>query len=89
MLVLRRKAGEVVVLNGVIKVYVLAVEGERVKLGFDAPPDVVIVRQELLDNDGTPAQSKANFCVRIVEHLRGWLAAWGSRRGAVLVAVSR
>jgi carbon storage regulator len=50
MLVLRRKAGEAIVLNGVIKIYVLAVEGERVKLGIEAPPDVVIVRQELLDD---------------------------------------
>ncbi len=49
MLVLRRKSGEAIVLNGVIRIYVLAVEGERVKLGIDAPPDVVIVRQELLD----------------------------------------
>ena len=50
MLVLRRKAGEAIVLNGIIRIYVLAVEGERVKLGIDAPPDVVIVRQELLDD---------------------------------------
>jgi carbon storage regulator len=50
MLVLRRKAGEAIVLNGVIRIYVLAIEGERVKLGIDAPPDVVIVRQELLDD---------------------------------------
>lgn len=49
MLVLRRKAGEVIVLNGVIKFYVLAVEGERVKLGIEAPPDVIVVRQELLE----------------------------------------
>lgn len=50
MLVLRRKAGEAIVLNGVITIYVLAVEGERVKLGISAPPEVVIVRSELLDN---------------------------------------
>ena len=50
MLVLRRKAGEAIVLNGVIKIYVLAVEGERVKLGIEAPPDIVIVRQELLED---------------------------------------
>lgn len=49
MLVLRRKAGEAIVLNGVITIYVLAVEGERVKLGISAPPEVVIVRSELLD----------------------------------------
>ncbi|HEX2351020.1 MAG TPA: carbon storage regulator [Ktedonobacterales bacterium] len=55
MLVLRRKAGEAIVLNGVITIYVLAVEGERVKLGISAPPEVVIVRSELLDNpSGVP-----------------------------------
>jgi carbon storage regulator len=52
MLVLRRKAGEAIVLNGVITIYVLAVEGERVKLGISAPPEVVIVRSELLENQG-------------------------------------
>ncbi|HEV2237470.1 MAG TPA: carbon storage regulator [Ktedonobacterales bacterium] len=55
MLVLRRKAGEAIVLNGVITIHVLAVEGERVKLGIDAPPEVVIVRSELLgDAAGAP-----------------------------------
>src|SRR5690349_7713516 len=49
MLVLRRKAGEAIVLNGVITIHVLAVEGERVKLGISAPPEVVIVRSELLE----------------------------------------
>lgn len=48
MLVLRRKVGESIVLAGVINVSVLAVEGERVKIGISAPPDVSIVREELL-----------------------------------------
>ncbi|HLY32568.1 MAG TPA: carbon storage regulator, partial [Ktedonobacterales bacterium] len=52
MLVLRRKAGEAIVLNGSITIHVLAVEGERVKLGISAPPEVVIVRSELLDGSG-------------------------------------
>ncbi len=52
MLVLRRKAGEAIVLNGVITIHVLAVEGERVKLGISAPPEVVIVRSELLEGPG-------------------------------------
>ena len=56
MLVLRRKVGETIVLDGVINISVLAVEGERVKIGIVAPPDVTIVRQELLKaaNDSTP-----------------------------------
>ncbi len=48
MLVLRRKVGESIVLDGVINVSVLAVEGERVKIGISAPADVTIVREELL-----------------------------------------
>ncbi len=48
MLVLRRKVGESIILDGVISISVLAVEGERVKLGINAPPDVTIVREELL-----------------------------------------
>lgn len=59
MLVLRRKAGEALVLNQVIKIRVLAVEGDRVKLGIEAPPDVIVVREELLnENPNTPAPQR-------------------------------
>lgn len=49
MLILTRRPGETVVIQGDIKVHVLAVEGERVKLGVDAPRHVPIVREELLE----------------------------------------
>src|SRR5215831_12931014 len=78
MLVLRRKVGEAIVLNGVITVYVLAVEGERVKLGINAPPDVVIVRQELLDA-GVQAQRAAKLAQRNAE--AGNPEEKGERRG--------
>lgn len=48
MLVLKRKVGESVTIDQEITVTVLAVEGERIKLGFQASPDVPIVRTELL-----------------------------------------
>lgn len=54
MLVLRRKVGESIILDGVISVSVLAVEGERVKIGITAPPDVTIVREELLKSAPAP-----------------------------------
>ena len=47
MLVLRRKTGEAITLNTVVKITVLAVEGDRVKLGIEGPPDVIVVRAEL------------------------------------------
>jgi len=55
MLVLRRKAGEAIVLNGVVKIIILTVEGDRVKLGIEAPPDIIIVRDELLHDAGMPS----------------------------------
>jgi carbon storage regulator len=64
MLVLRRKVGESIILDGVISISVLAVEGERVKIGINAPPEVTIVREELLrvmteaTNQGLPAPKR-------------------------------
>ena len=51
MLVLRRKLDEAIVINQMITVRVLAVEGTCVKLGILAPPEVAVVREELLTAD--------------------------------------
>ncbi len=48
MLVIRRKTNEVMIIGEVISVKVLAVEGDRVKIGISAPADVTIVREEIL-----------------------------------------
>jgi carbon storage regulator len=61
MLVLRRKVGESIVLAGVINVSVLAVEGERVKIGISAPPDITIVREELLRTAIADSASSQNI----------------------------
>lgn len=53
MLVLRRRQGESIILSSVIKITVLSVEGDRVKLGITAPPDVIVVREELLNEHGS------------------------------------
>ena len=66
MLVLRRKVGESIILSGMISISVLAVEGERVKIGINAPADVTIVREELLralsdtDTHSIPPIQKVN-----------------------------
>lgn len=49
MLVLKRKAGEVVRIGNDIEVHILAVEGDVIKLGFEAPKSVQIMRSELYD----------------------------------------
>lgn len=48
MLVLSRKKGETTIIGRKIRVTVLDVSGNRVKLGFSGPPDVPIHREELL-----------------------------------------
>lgn len=47
MLVLQRKCGERVVIDRNIQVTVLAIHGNRVKLGICGPPEVSILREEL------------------------------------------
>ncbi|MBY9077607.1 carbon storage regulator CsrA [Paenibacillus sp. HN-1] len=47
MLVLRRKIGESVIIGNDIQVQILGIEGDQIKLGFVAPKDVQVLRQEL------------------------------------------
>ena len=47
MLVLSRKHGQCVRIGDSIEVKVLEIEGGRVKLGFSAPPEVNIQREEI------------------------------------------
>jgi len=47
MLVLTRKIDESIVIGDSIVLTVLAIEGEQVKLGINAPREVTILRQEV------------------------------------------
>ena len=47
MLILSRKAGERVVIDGGIEVEIVQVRGNRVKIGFVAPRSVTIHREEI------------------------------------------
>jgi len=47
MLVLSRKTGERVVIGKDIRVTVLEVRGDRVKLGFECPTEVPVHRKEI------------------------------------------
>jgi carbon storage regulator len=47
MLVLTRKANESIAIGDSIVLTVLAIEGEKVKIGITAPRELVILRQEV------------------------------------------
>jgi len=49
MLVLSRKVGESVIIQNNIKITVLEISGNQIKLGFEAPADVLIFRQEVYE----------------------------------------
>src|SRR5262249_20942905 len=47
MLVLMRRIGEKVVVNGDIGITVIGIKGDRVRLAFDAPKEVTVDREEI------------------------------------------
>ena len=49
MLILSRKPGESIVIDGRIIVRIMRLEGDVVKIGIDAPIDVPVHRQEVYD----------------------------------------
>lgn len=48
MLVLSRKAADAIVITGGIRITVQSIDANRVTLGIEAPPDIEIIREELL-----------------------------------------
>jgi carbon storage regulator len=48
VLILTRKVGESITIGKDIKIKIVSIDQNQVKLGFDAPLDVVIFRDELI-----------------------------------------
>ena len=49
MLVLTRKKDEAIMINDTIRLVVVEIRGDKVRLGIDAPKDVSVHRQEVYD----------------------------------------
>lgn len=49
MLVLTRKPGQSIIVNGNIEIIVTAVDGDQVKIGINAPSDIHILRKEVAE----------------------------------------
>lgn len=59
MLVLSRRQGEVVVIGGNIRVEVLEISGQRVRLGIYAPSNVSVDREEIWVRKSKEAENEA------------------------------
>ena len=51
MLILSRRVNESIIVNGDITFTILAIRGNQIRIGIKAPPEVTIVRDELLDRE--------------------------------------
>lgn len=89
MLILTRKAEQGIVIDGQIVVRLLAIDGERVKLGVEAPRSVSVLREELIDEVADQNQSAVG--VRGALHLAralGRLDRGNPDRGGTSAAIS-
>ncbi len=83
VLILTRKADQAVVIDGTTTVRVLSIDGDRVKLGIDAPAEIAVVRDELLREVADENQQAARTASgpALQDSLRSLgRAAGGSRR---------
>jgi carbon storage regulator len=64
MLVLMRRVGESIVIDGGIRVTVVSVQGEKVRIGIEAPPDIRVDRQEVHERRfDTELAADSRFCL--------------------------
>jgi carbon storage regulator len=59
MLVLSRKESERIRLGNNIVVTIVRVSGDRVRIGIEAPPDVIVLRDELQPRQAPHQESKS------------------------------
>jgi carbon storage regulator len=63
MLVLSRRVGDEIIIDGRIRVRITAVKGDRVRLGIEAPPDVSVDREEIHRRRMEFAEVKADVVI--------------------------
>lgn len=76
MLVLSRKKGESIIIDGKIEVKIISIEGDLVKLGIEAPKSVAIYRQEVYK-----AIQEENQAARLTQFDPGWLNEISLKKG--------
>ena len=76
MLILSRKIGESIVIDGRIHVKIMRVEGDVVKLGIEAPVEIPVHRQEVyeeIQRNNEQAMTKPSAALPKLPKLAGML----------------
>ena len=60
MLVLSRKINEAIIINDNIRIVVVEIRGDKVRLGVEAPKDISVHRQEVYEAIQREGVKKAN-----------------------------
>jgi carbon storage regulator len=74
VLILTRKAEQGIVIDRVTTVRILSIDGDRVKIGIDAPTSIAVLREELLDQvagQNREAARPAGEAPQFAKHFRG------------------
>ncbi|MEW6661705.1 MAG: carbon storage regulator CsrA [Bacillota bacterium] len=74
MLVLTRKVGETILIGDNIRITVVAMEEDKVRIGIDAPRELAILRQELVDAVRRENQAAAATDAAVLSQLPDLLA---------------
>lgn len=67
MLVLRRRAGESLLIGDEIEVLLLAITPQSVKIGIRAPKETIVLRKELKITQDQNAQAANSFSLKGLE----------------------
>jgi len=86
MLILSRKPGDAIVIDGGIRVVVLACDGRGVRIGIEAPGTVGIVREEIVVSI---ADENRRAATAAAGHLRPRLAKTGQGQGSQVSALEQ
>jgi carbon storage regulator len=68
MLVLSRKLSQQILIGSNIAITVVKIEGNQVRLGIEAPPDISILRQELVARQAQDEVRGADRASRVGVH---------------------